>query len=52
MCVLFAVGVMNLAWVALLSAFILVEKITPFGAVVARACGVLLLAAGLLFLFR
>ena len=52
MCVLFAVGVMNLAWVALLSAFILVERITPFGAVVARAGGVLLLAAGLLFLFR
>jgi predicted metal-binding membrane protein len=52
MCVLFAVGVMNLAWVALLSAFILAEKIAPFGAVVARAGGALMLAAGLLFLFR
>jgi predicted metal-binding membrane protein len=52
MCVLFAVGVMNLAWVALLSAFILAEKIAPFGAMVARAGGVLMLAAGVLFLLR
>lgn len=49
MCVLFVVGVMNLAWVAALSVFVLLEKIGPAGAVVARVAGVLMIAVGLLF---
>ncbi|MQA28423.1 MAG: DUF2182 domain-containing protein [Luteitalea sp.] len=47
MCVLFVVGVMNLVWVAALTAFILVEKVGPAGAVVARVAGALMIIAGL-----
>ena len=32
MCVLFVVGVMNLAWVAALTVFVLIEKVGPAGA--------------------
>jgi len=46
MCVLFAVGVMNLAWVGLLTAFILVEKVARTGALVSRAGGVIMVAFG------
>ena len=49
MCVLFAVGVMNLAWVGVLSAFILVEKMGESGTRIARLGGVLLVGLGLLF---
>jgi predicted metal-binding membrane protein len=41
---LFVFGVMNLLWVAALSALVLFEKIAPFGRLVARASGVLMLA--------
>lgn len=46
MCVLFVVGVMNLVWVAALAIFVLVEKVGPAGAIVARAAGALMIAAG------
>ena len=46
--VLFVVGVMNLVWVAVLTAFVLVEKIGPAGAVVARTAGALMIVFGLL----
>jgi len=49
MCVLFAVGTMNLAWVAGLSVLVLVEKIGPAGTLVARAVGVVMIVAGVLF---
>ncbi len=52
MSVLFAVGVMNLAWIAGLSALVLLEKTVPRGALVARASGVLLVAAGVFVLAR
>jgi predicted metal-binding membrane protein len=39
MCVLFAVGVMNLLWVAALTALVLFEKVGPFGAAVSRVAG-------------
>ena len=48
MCVLFVVGVMNLAWVAALTIFVLLEKIGPAGAFVARAAGVAMIAGGAL----
>jgi predicted metal-binding membrane protein len=48
MAVLFAVGVMNLLWVAGLSLLVLVEKVTPAGAMMARIAGVLMIATGLL----
>ena len=49
MCVLFVVGVMNLAWVAALSAFVLVEKIGPAGMVAARIAGAAMVVLGMLF---
>lgn len=48
MCVLFVVGVMNLVWVAAITIFVLVEKIGPAGAVVARVAGVTMIIAGVL----
>jgi predicted metal-binding membrane protein len=46
MLVLFVVGVMNLAWVGVLTLFILAEKLGPTGARVSRAGGAILLALG------
>ena len=47
---LFAVGVMNLAWVGVLTAFILVEKMGERGPRVARIGGVIFVGLGILFL--
>lgn len=44
--VLFVVGVMNLVWVAAIAMFVLLEKVGPAGAVVARAAGVAMIVAG------
>lgn len=46
MCVLFAVGVMNLVWVAALTVLVSLEKIGPAGLMTARAAGVLLMSFG------
>jgi predicted metal-binding membrane protein len=48
MCVLFAVGVMNLAWVLALSGLVLFEKVGPAGLAVSRVAGTVLIAAGLI----
>jgi len=40
--------VMNLAWVAAMTIFVLVEKLGPAGAFVARVAGVAMIAAGTL----
>jgi predicted metal-binding membrane protein len=50
MCLLFVVGVMNLMWVAALSAFVLAEKIGPFGLVAARVAGAVMIVCGILVL--
>ena len=47
MAVLFVTGVMNLLWVALIAAFVLIEKLAPSGEWVARIAGILLAAYGL-----
>ncbi|MGE5103098.1 MAG: DUF2182 domain-containing protein, partial [Betaproteobacteria bacterium] len=47
MLVLFAVGVMNLLWVAVLMLFVLIEKVGPGGIVVSRIAGVAMVAAGI-----
>jgi predicted metal-binding membrane protein len=44
--VLFVVGVMNLVWVAAMTIFVLVERIGPAGAFVARVAGVTMIAVG------
>ncbi len=46
MLLLFVGGVMNLLWVAALAAFVLIEKLTPFGQFAARAAGIVLLLVG------
>jgi predicted metal-binding membrane protein len=46
MALLFVLGVMNLLWIAALSAFVLVEKVAPAGHWVSKATGVLLVAWG------
>ena len=51
MCVLFAVGVMNLFWVAALALFVLLEKIGPAGPLVPRISGVLMIGYGLFVAF-
>jgi predicted metal-binding membrane protein len=48
MCVLFAVGVMNLVWIAILAVLVLAEKIGPAGAALARFAGVALVLVGVL----
>jgi predicted metal-binding membrane protein len=52
MALMFAGGVMNLLWMAALTAFVLVEKVVPAGQWVARASGVLMLGFGVWLLTR
>jgi predicted metal-binding membrane protein len=49
---LFVGGVMNLLWIAVLAILILLEKLTPFGRVVARIAGVGFIASGVWMLAR
>lgn len=46
MLLLFVVGVMNLAWVALIAAFVFLEKLLPVGRLTSRLAGVALIVAG------
>jgi predicted metal-binding membrane protein len=46
MAILFAVGVMNLVWIAALSVLVLVEKIIPRGFSVAKSAGLFLVGWG------
>jgi predicted metal-binding membrane protein len=46
MALLFVAGVMNLWWVGAITAFVLIEKMTPAGPWIARATGVLLILWG------
>ena len=46
MVLLFALGVMNLFWIAALAVLVLLEKIMPSGRVIARMAGVAFFAAG------
>ena len=48
--VLFAVGVMNLVWVAALTAFILLEKFGRAGALASRLGGIAMIAFGILII--
>ncbi len=50
--VLFVVGVMNLAWVGILTAFIFIEKLGPLGTPVARVGGAALIALGVSVVLR
>jgi len=52
MALLFVVGVMNLAWVAAITAFVLIEKATPWGRSIANVSGVALIAGALAVALR
>ena len=47
MCLLFVVGVMSLVWVAVLTCFVLIEKVGPAGAVAARVAGAAMIILGI-----
>ena len=47
MALLFVGGVMNVLWIAALMIFVLIEKTVPVARLIARICGVGLLAAGI-----
>ena len=49
---LFVAGVMNLLWVATITAWVLIEKIAPGGYLIGRAAGVLFIAAGVYIIIR
>lgn len=46
MTLLFVLGVMNLLWIAILSGFVLIEKLAPAGQLAARLTGILLIGWG------
>jgi predicted metal-binding membrane protein len=50
MALLFVAGVMNLLWVASITAFVLVEKVVPRGDLMGRIAGGVLVLAGLIML--
>ncbi len=52
MALLFVAGAMNLWWIAAIGAFVLLEKVTRAGPLIARATGVLLMLWGVLMLGR
>lgn len=52
MLVLFAAGVMNLLWVALIAAFVFAEKLLPAGRLTSRFAGAALAVVGLALLLR
>ena len=52
MLLLFIAGVMNLAWVALIAAFVFAEKLLPAGRLTAYAAGAVLVACGVFVLAR
>ena len=52
MALLFVTGVMNLLWVAVLSAIVLLEKVAPKGQAIARAAGAVLIVLGIVMIAR
>jgi predicted metal-binding membrane protein len=52
MALLFAGGVMNLLWIATLAALVLLEKVVPFGRVIARVAGLAFIAGGVWLLLQ
>jgi predicted metal-binding membrane protein len=46
MALLFVLGIMNLFWIAALAILVLLEKVIPFGSIIARIAGMAFIAAG------
>jgi len=51
MMLLFVGGVMNVLWIAALSILVLLEKLVPFGRLMPRFVGLVLMAVGSIFIF-
>ena len=52
MVLLFALGVMNIFWIAALAILVLLEKVMPSGRVIARIAGIAFFAGGVWMLFQ
>jgi predicted metal-binding membrane protein len=52
MCLLFVGGVMNLLWIAIITLFVLLEKILPAGQIGGRVMGVIMILSGGVFIFN
>ena len=52
MALLFVAGVMNLVWVGIIAAFVLIEKVVPVGERVGQVAGVILVLAGVALMIR
>ena len=52
MALLFVAGVMNLLWVAAITALVLIEKVVPRGHTFGRAAGAVMVLAGLVVLAK
>ena len=52
MLLLFVGGVMNIVWIAAITAFVLLEKVVPLGNHGGKLTGVLMVIAGLVMFFR
>jgi len=52
MLLLFVGGVMNVPWIAVLAGLVLLEKASPFGKLISRIAGGVLVAAGIWFLLH
>jgi predicted metal-binding membrane protein len=52
MCVLIVVGVMNLVWVAVLSGFVLLEKVGPAAAIFSRVAQIIMMVVGIFLIAR
>ncbi len=52
MVLLFVGGVMNLFWIAALAVLVLLEKVVPFGRLLARLAGIAFIASGAWLLFQ
>ena len=50
MALLFVLGIMNLPWIAALTVFVLLEKVSPRGRLVSRLSGVMFAAWGIALL--
>jgi predicted metal-binding membrane protein len=52
MALLFVGGVMNLFWIAVLAILVLLEKVVPFGRIIARVAGLAFIAGGVWLLLQ
>jgi predicted metal-binding membrane protein len=52
MVLLFALGVMNLFWIAALAILVLLEKVLPLGRIIARIAGIASFVSGVWMLLQ